>query len=184
MGYEWYVFDVAGVLIDTRHLIRKGLYRFLKGMVDYHELKNLYNLYSVGRISQEEFNEVVPRDIEDKFLRSLRIRREALEVLEELRRRRKRIGIITNMPSYWARHILRSISHVDLSVTSGEVGVRKPDPEIFRIFLEKSKARPQDILFIDDRLDNLETAAELGMNTAMLILHPPGRIISSLEEIL
>ena len=184
MGYEWYVFDVAGVLIDIRHLIRRGLYRFLKGRVDYHELKNLYNLYSVGKISREEFNEVVPGDVEDKFLRSLRIRREALEVLEELRERRKYIGIITNMPLYWARQVLRNIPHVDISIISGEVGVRKPDPEIFRIFLERSGARPQDVLFVDDRLDNLETAAELGMNTAMLILHPPGRIINSLEEIL
>jgi putative hydrolase of the HAD superfamily len=48
---------------------------------------------------------------------------------------------------------------------SAFVGVTKPDPAIYRIALEVLQKAPGEVLFIDDRLQNLEPARALGMRT-------------------
>lgn len=47
--------------------------------------------------------------------------------------------------------------------TSSFLGVMKPSPEIYRIALEVTHHRPEEVLFIDDRAQNLEPARELGL---------------------
>jgi 2-haloacid dehalogenase len=50
-------------------------------------------------------------------------------------------------------------------VVSGEVKLLKPDPSIYYLALDRFRLRPQDVLFIDDRLINLEAAEAVGMRT-------------------
>ena len=38
----------------------------------------------------------------------------------------------------------------DTVVISGEVGVKKPDPAIFRIALDQTGLQPQDVAFVGD----------------------------------
>jgi putative hydrolase of the HAD superfamily len=54
----------------------------------------------------------------------------------------------------------------DAQVISFEVGLAKPEPEIYRVALEQLGAAPASTLFVDDRLENIETARELGIQTA------------------
>ena len=53
-------------------------------------------------------------------------------------------------------------------VLSYEVGLMKPDPRIYEIALEKAKARVGECLFIDDLEENIEAAAEMGIQTILL----------------
>jgi putative hydrolase of the HAD superfamily len=48
-------------------------------------------------------------------------------------------------------------------VISGEVGLRKPDPEIFQHALELLGLPPQDCAFIDDIEHNVRAAERLGI---------------------
>lgn len=48
-------------------------------------------------------------------------------------------------------------------VNSARVGAMKPDRRIYRIAAERAGARPERCLFIDDRAENVEAAAALGM---------------------
>jgi HAD superfamily hydrolase (TIGR01509 family) len=48
-------------------------------------------------------------------------------------------------------------------VISGHVGVVKPDPRIFEILFERVGRRPQELVFVDDSLKNVEAARALGM---------------------
>ncbi len=48
-------------------------------------------------------------------------------------------------------------------VTSFEVGIRKPDVKIFRIFLKKFSLKSFECVFIDDREDNVAAAKHVGM---------------------
>lgn len=50
---------------------------------------------------------------------------------------------------------------------SYEVGLRKPDPAIFRLVLEASGRPPGEHVFTDDLEANLEPARELGMRTIL-----------------
>jgi 2-haloacid dehalogenase len=57
------------------------------------------------------------------------------------------------------------VSIFDDIIISGEVGLVKPDPEIFKLTLERVKRPAQHCLFIDDSLPNIETAKQLGFQT-------------------
>ena len=53
----------------------------------------------------------------------------------------------------------------DYILVSGEVNLKKPDPEIYRRLLERIDHPPANCLFIDDNLPNIEAAAALGFHT-------------------
>ncbi len=50
-------------------------------------------------------------------------------------------------------------------VLSCDVGFRKPDPEIYKITLQKVGVKPEECVFADDRKDFLAPATKLGMKT-------------------
>lgn len=54
---------------------------------------------------------------------------------------------------------------------SSYLGVRKPDPQIFKIFLEKTGLKSADCLFIDDKEENLNAARSLGFNVENVRSH-------------
>jgi HAD superfamily hydrolase (TIGR01509 family) len=47
---------------------------------------------------------------------------------------------------------------------SYQLGVEKPDLQIFKILLNEIHYEANDIIFIDDRLDNVVTAQSLGID--------------------
>lgn len=51
----------------------------------------------------------------------------------------------------------------DVVVISGEVGMRKPEPEIFHLTLGRMDMRPADCVFVDDLPHNITAAADLGI---------------------
>jgi putative hydrolase of the HAD superfamily len=55
----------------------------------------------------------------------------------------------------------------DAIVISGEVGLNKPEPEIFRLAAERLGVAPEECVFVDDLRENCEGAEAVGM-TAVL----------------
>ena len=53
----------------------------------------------------------------------------------------------------------------DVVVISCEVGVSKPDPRIYRLCLDRLGLPAAETLFVDDRADNIEGAARVGLRT-------------------
>lgn len=47
---------------------------------------------------------------------------------------------------------------------SGKAGMRKPDKEFFRYVLTKIEFAPEQVVFIDDKQENVRAAEELGIN--------------------
>ena len=58
----------------------------------------------------------------------------------------------------------RIFSLIDKIVVSGEVKQLKPNPEIFYTLLNKFNLKPEESLFIDDNLKNVEGAKAVGIN--------------------
>lgn len=52
-------------------------------------------------------------------------------------------------------------------IVSGEVGLAKPDPEIFRYALDRFGLRAGSTLMIDDTQENLDSAAKMGLGTIL-----------------
>lgn len=48
-------------------------------------------------------------------------------------------------------------------INSARVGLRKPDPRIFRLALDLLRLPPEAVLFVDDKPANVQAARELGM---------------------
>lgn len=70
----------------------------------------------------------------------------------------------------------------DLIVISAEEGIMKPDQEIYRRTLQRLGCRPEESVFIDDNLENVQAARALGMEA---IHYRPGLDIpTKLQEIL
>jgi epoxide hydrolase-like predicted phosphatase len=53
----------------------------------------------------------------------------------------------------------------DVVVLSGDLGIRKPDPRIYAVALERLGATPDRCVFVDDLGGNLKPAKALGMTT-------------------
>lgn len=70
----------------------------------------------------------------------------------------------------------------DAVVISGEVGMHKPQPEIFRLGAERIGIEPDECVFVDDLRENCEGAEAVGM-TAVLHRGAEGSI-PQLEELL
>ncbi len=90
---------------------------------------------------------------------------------------RYRLGVIANQPPGTPERLERYglADYFQVCVSSGEVGVSKPDAAIFRLALERAGCAPQDAVMIGDRLDNdIRPAKALGFGTAR-VLQGPGR---------
>ncbi len=70
----------------------------------------------------------------------------------------------------------------DAVTISGEVGLRKPAPEIYVLAAERLGTDPSDCVYVDDIAANLPPAAELGMATVHHV-HAPDTIVE-LERLL
>ena len=55
----------------------------------------------------------------------------------------------------------------DAIVVSFEERLAKPEPEIYRVALDRLGVPAFDALFVDDRAENIETARELGLQTLL-----------------
>ena len=69
-----------------------------------------------------------------------------------------------------SRHVTKSflsLSTFEYLIYSCDYGSIKPELSIYRNCLELLKAEPQDILYLDDRAENVEAAARLGINSVL-----------------
>ena len=48
--------------------------------------------------------------------------------------------------------------------TSGHAGMRKPDPRFFHQVLQKTQLAPEEVLFVDDKMENVTAAKSLGID--------------------
>ncbi|NXE10948.1 ACD10 dehydrogenase, partial [Lophotis ruficrista] len=55
--------------------------------------------------------------------------------------------------------------HFDVMIESYREGMRKPDPRIYKLCLERLGVQPQESIFLDNSSQNLQAAAQLGMKS-------------------
>jgi putative hydrolase of the HAD superfamily len=130
-----------------------------------------------GEITETEFRARIEPHLEDGFdlarLRTLYFERLApntpmVEFVRELRRRGVRAALLTNNVREWEPLWRSKLPEVDelfeVIVDSAFVGLRKPDPAIFELTLERlGGVSPQRCVFLDDLDVNCEAARALGM---------------------
>jgi putative hydrolase of the HAD superfamily len=118
----------------------------------------------------------------DRMFGGLRPDEEMLAAVRRARAAGIRTGLISN--SMGAGRYDRSAfgELFDGVVISGEVGMHKPQPEIFLLGAERAGVEPGDCVFVDDLRENCEGAEAVGMTA---ILHRGAeRTLPELERLL
>ncbi len=97
-------------------------------------------------------------------------RPQMLRAVRRIRERGLRVGALTNN---WATETPRPPSPLrelfDAFIESRAVGMRKPDPRIYRLVCEELGVEPARTAFLDDIGANLKTARALGMTTIKVV---------------
>ena len=93
--------------------------------------------------------------------------KDVLPTLSELRRRRLKIGLITDctpeLPLIWPETPLVSV--IDNPSFSCNVGIKKPDRRIYHLSCKNLDVRPQECLYVGDgSSDELSGATHAGLN--------------------
>lgn len=115
------------------------------------------------------------------------LRDEVVAVAQRIRRSAVRTAIVTNNVAEF-RDGWKSLVDVDsiaeIVVDSSEVGVRKPDPAIFHLTLERlGGVAPERTVFLDDAPGNVAAARALGIR-AILVEDDPAPAMAELEAAL
>jgi len=98
---------------------------------------------------------------------------QSVELIETLRGDGLKIGLVSNAfdPGEFMREdlALHGIADlIDAAVFSSEIGVRKPDPRIYRVVLDELAVDPTRALFVGDRvLEDVQGPAALGIHTCL-----------------
>jgi putative hydrolase of the HAD superfamily len=80
------------------------------------------------------------------------------------------LSLLSNMPLELSRYVSKffpGLSTFEHLIYSCDYRSIKPELAIYRSCLELIKAAPQEILYLDDRAENIEAAAGLGINSVL-----------------
>ena len=99
-----------------------------------------------------------------------------------------KMGIISNIyegmyPLLIEKRIVPDLTYRPI-ILSCEVGMRKPDTEIFELAQAKSGVQASEILFIDDSQMNLDIVTGMGWQTSLFETYQPNKSIIEIEKIL
>ena len=107
------------------------------------------------------------------FSNTITVSEENRAALAALKERGYRTGLISNvtlLPDLMRADLeaLGLATHLDQALFSSEVGVRKPDPRIFRVMLERLGVDAGEAVFVGDRLlDDIGGAKGVGMRSVL-----------------
>jgi 2-haloacid dehalogenase len=176
------IFDLGGVLIEwnPRHLYRKLFAGDERAMEEF--LANVCTTewnerQDAGRTFADATRELMPRHADKRQLIEAWCERfgemipgpidGTVAVLGDLKRRAVPLYAVSNWSAETfppQRSRFPFLSWFDDIVISGEVGVIKPDPRIFRILLERHGVEPAQAVFVDDVEKNAAAASALGIH--------------------
>lgn len=196
------IFDLGGIILNINPQLtidafsRMGMDKVL-GKDTFKYQVNLLHQIEKGASTPEEFRnnirEILGNHVSDNTIDKawtamiIDMPKERIRYLEELKKN-YRIFLLSN-----TNEIHRKLFHKMFSDDNGysfydlfkknyyshEMGMRKPDPEIYKIVLQKNNLIPEETLFIDDMEDNTKAAQLLGMQVLLL---EPGTIMEKLPE--
>ena len=174
-------FDIGGVLIDI-HPERTYQYLSDSADVEVNMVKesfpwDAHDQYERGIMNNEDwfitYKESLPQpcclkksDFWNAWKLLLGEEKNTVNILEALNKQYS-IWLLSNTNP---KHIQDEIekrylfpSLVNGAVYSFDVGVRKPEKEIYEIAMQRANANPQECLFIDDLLENIQAAKQIGI---------------------
>ncbi len=189
---EAVIFDLGGVILDIDYNLTKKAFEKLgvqdfKEMYSQAEADRLFRDLETGNIKEinfyKEFNKSSSLRLKNEEIRAawnamlLTFRENSLAFLNQIKTK-YRLFLLSNTNAIHY-NVFRKIYHekersfpfedfFERAYYSFEMGKRKPDEDIFEYVLEANNLRPESTLFIDDSVQNIKTAQNLGLQTILL----------------
>ena len=167
---KYIFFDVGTTLVDEEKAYDHRVYEMIKDSdISFEEFDNkrieLTKLGIDGNSAAIKFFNLnkTPWHSEDEVLYE-----DTIDVLDYLKSKKYKLGIVANQKKGLEDRLKEFgiLEYFDLVIASEEVGVSKPDKEIFEIALAKANCKPNECIMIGDRLDNdIIPANQIGMKT-------------------
>jgi len=171
--------DVGGVLLtngwESNYRRRAAeLFHF-----DFNEVESRHRLafdtFEIGKITFDEYLHHIifykPRSFSIEDFKAFAFDQsqpypQMIELVQQVKaRHRLKVAVISNEGRELNDFRLRKFAladFVDFFVTSCFVGLRKPDPAIFRLAIDLGQIPPEQTIYLDDRPLLVEAAASLG----------------------
>jgi len=146
-------------------------------------LRSLERGAIADEVFERDFGEMLgvePAGLIERLFGGLTPEREMLGAVAAARAAGVRTGLITNS---WGTGVYERapLDSFDATVISGDVGLHKPQPEIYELGAERIGVEPEACVFVDDLHENVVGAAAVGMTA---ILHrEPAVTIAELEDL-
>jgi putative hydrolase of the HAD superfamily len=172
--------DIGGVLLTNgwdRHARKRAVDQFGLDEGELNERHHLtFDTYEEGKLSLDQYLDRVvfhtqrafPREDFKAFMFAQT--QPVTEMMELIRRLKAQYGLKTVAVSNEGRELtnyrIRTYKldeFVDSFVSSCFVHYRKPDHDIFRIALDVSHSKPEETMYVDDRVMFVEVARTLGI---------------------
>ena len=99
-------------------------------------------------------------------------------------RGRKRMALASNSPKHFVKNALIEGGMIDLFetvCTADDVTHRKPDPEMYRLVLERLELTPSDVLVFEDSPHGVRSAQAVGCPVVM-VETGGGRVVEGIEK--
>ncbi|MDR2466686.1 MAG: HAD family phosphatase [Prevotellaceae bacterium] len=189
------LFDFGGVIVDLDREAAIGQFKKIgldsvEEYLDPYRQRGFFSEFERGHINTEQFydnvRELVRKDVFDKDLFDKEIDRGWLAFLKPIDP--ARLQFILDLHGSYRTYLLSNTNPIvmrwadssdftparlplrsyfnDLYL-SYELGCLKPEPEIFRKFIELSGVTPEETLYIDDSAENIEAGASFGFQTML-----------------
>lgn len=160
-----------------------------------HDAESPVALVELGTITTDEFERrlaealsdgtdrpVVPEGLVERMLATVEPEPAMVEAVRSVRSSGAATALLSN--AWSARQYRLARVHpdelFDVVLVSTELGMRKPDPEVYREAARRLRLDPSDCVFVDDIGENVEAARAVGMRG---IAHRrPDETVGALEE--
>jgi len=179
MAFQLVIFDVGGVLVrlETQRIVHK-LAQETKQPAEALERivtdPKLIEPFELGRSSPKQFFDQLNNRLKlswgfDQFVEAwnsiLSENTDATWLLQRLRERYT-LAALSNTNALHDEYIRRSFPVLSLIhhwIVSYQVGLRKPEPEIYQLTLRQADVPPHAAVFIDDTEEHVVVARRLGL---------------------
>lgn len=167
---KWLFFDIGSTLIDETDCVEFRIDQLLRQPnAPSREVvtAKMKEIASIGGNAYKEAATYFGLQITPWPAHLEKLYPQTVQILTSLQKK-YRLGLIANQnPGLESRLRDFGIAHLfEVTASSAEVGIAKPDFRIFLWALEQANCRPEEAMMIGDRLDNdIVPAAKLGMKT-------------------
>jgi putative hydrolase of the HAD superfamily len=196
------IFDLGGVILNIDYSLTRQAFEN-SGITNFHEMYSqaeadeLFEKLETGTITESDFyvafNKRIPAAMDHNEIKVnwnamlLTFREKSLDFLDKIKSKYK-LFLLSN-----TNHIhLREFDKIyyknpriqpfeklfDNAYYSCNIGLRKPNANIYEFVLRENNLQPGQTLFIDDSIQNVMAAENVGLQTILL---EPGMLIENLN---